>query len=76
MTHPLDGRTAQRTAVLDSGTCSACQALDGKTVIHGSAEHRDLTPPRHCEHESGDRGCRCVWIYVSPDEEDLADEQR
>lgn len=49
-------------AVLDSATCLACFAADGKTADFNSAEHDDLLPPnRDC---SGGDNCRCILIMV------------
>lgn len=56
---------AERSAVMDSGTCEACRALDGVQVLVGSKRYRDLSPPNRC---AGGERCRCVWIYRVPED--------
>ena len=49
-------------AVLDSGTCGACEALDGTRYPFGSAEHDAHVPPlRECD---GRDNCRCLLVYI------------
>lgn len=48
-------------AILDSQTCEACMADDGKTAAFNSAEHDALLPPnRDC---AGGDNCRCLLTY-------------
>ena len=58
------GRTmriwAERSSVLDERTCGTCKRLDGKRVLVGSREYRNLLPPNKCE---GRHRCRCVMRY-------------
>ena len=56
---------AERSAVMDSGTCEACRTLDGVQVLVGSKRYRDLSPPNRC---AGGERCRCVWIYRVPED--------
>lgn len=54
--------SVEYSALLDSATCSACQALDGATADFGSPEHDRLVPPnRDC---SGGDNCRCLLVMV------------
>ena len=62
---------AEYSAILDSGTCGPCTAMDGKEFIVGSAEYEAVTPPLFdCE---GKTQCRCIWIYT-PKEEDAPEQ--
>lgn len=54
---------AERSAVLDSRTCSECRALDGRRARVGSRNYRALTPPNRCK---GGSRCRCIWRYDIP----------
>jgi hypothetical protein len=56
---------AERSAVMDSGTCEPCRTLDGVQVLVGSKRYRDLSPPNRC---AGGERCRCVWIYRVPED--------
>lgn len=51
---------AERSSVLDERTCEVCKGLDGKRVVVGSREYRNLMPPNRCE---GRHRCRCVYRY-------------
>lgn len=56
------GGKAIYSAILDSGTCSACSDMDGQEFDIGSTEYNDNTPPfREC---AGGGRCRCLWVYV------------
>ncbi len=49
-------------AVLDTGTCAACEALDGTRYDFESAEHDAHVPPlRECE---GRDNCRCLLAFI------------
>jgi hypothetical protein len=49
-------------ALLDSSTCTACRADDGRTADFNSAEHDALVPPnRDC---SGGDNCRCLLVMI------------
>jgi hypothetical protein len=47
-------------AILDSGTCEPCGAMDGMEQAPGEA--RFTTPNPECE---GGLRCRCVTVFVS-----------
>lgn len=50
------------TAILDSATCGACRALDGKRADFNSAEHDAMLPPvRDC---AGGDNCRCLLVFI------------
>lgn len=55
-------QTVERSAVLDSRVCLACQRMDGRRAQFGSAEHDALVPPeRDCE---GGGNCRCLLVFI------------
>lgn len=75
--HGDDIRVVRLSALLDAGTCSYCERLDGAEFEFGSAEHDEHVPPlRECE---GKDNCRCVLVYdfvegaSLPTEEEPAD---
>lgn len=55
-------------AIMDSGTCPACAALDGEEHEPGDPSY--VTPNPDCD---GGLRCRCVTVYVFRDEEALVD---
>lgn len=58
--------TAQYSAILDTGTCGPCGALDGEMYEVGSPEYEDDYPPlADCE---GGTRCRCIMILIADDE--------
>lgn len=55
--------SVEYTAILDSSTCGACRADDGKTAPFNSAEHDRLLPPnRDC---AGGDSCRCLLSFIT-----------
>lgn len=64
--------SVEYSAILDSATCSACTADDGKTAAFDSAEHDALLPPnRDC---AGGDNCRCFLIMIPASAGEGADE--
>lgn len=54
--------SVEYSAILDSGTCSPCREMDGRTALFDSPEHDAMLPPnRDCE--GGDR-CRCLLVMI------------
>lgn len=56
---------AERSAVMDEGTCEVCAALDGERFKYGSASYYDNAPPNKC---LGWDRCRCIYTFIMPDE--------
>ena len=57
--------SVEYTAILDSSTCGACRADDGKTAPFNSAAHDRLLPPnRDC---AGGDNCRCLLAFIPSD---------
>jgi len=54
--------TVELSAVLDSGTCSPCNQLDGSVFDFGSDEDERYTPPLTRDCDGGDN-CRCLKIF-------------
>jgi len=52
-----------RSEILDENTCEMCALLDGKDAQVGSADYKDLMPPRYCE---GGRRCRGFYVAIGP----------
>lgn len=60
--------SVERSAILDSNTCSACSSKDGQTADFNSDEHDALLPPDpDCD---GGDNCRCLLVYVPADQSD------
>ena len=61
-------KEVEYSAILDTRTCDACRADDGKTAPFNSPEHDRLLPPnRDCE---GGDNCRCLLSFIpgTPDD--------
>lgn len=55
-------KMAEYSAIMDEGTCTACESQDGKDFEYGSEEFEHANPPYvECE---GRSRCRCVMIYT------------
>jgi SPP1 gp7 family putative phage head morphogenesis protein len=54
---------AQFSAILDDVTCELCEDLDGSIFQVGSPEYETFMPRIH-------HNCRCIYVYIDPEEED------
>ncbi len=55
-------------AVKDNDTCDACATLDGRHMLPNHKMLHNIKPPhRNCK---SPKGCRCILVYVTRDEED------
>ncbi len=55
-------QVAQFSAILDDVTCPLCAWMDGLIIELANPDYEIFTPPIH-------QHCRCVWVYIRPDEE-------
>lgn len=60
--HAEEIAAVRYSAILDSNTCSPCNAMDGREFEYGSAEHDAAVPP-FGDCKGGDQ-CRCMLVMV------------
>ena len=59
----LGAKRAEYSAILDSGTCQQCLAMDGRAFDIDSDEYEQAMPPnRDCD---GGDNCRCFMVYIA-----------
>ncbi len=58
-------------AILDENSCDVCPTFDGQEyVVDTAGYYADSPPNKGCESTAGGENmCRCIWIYVLPDEQ-------
>ena len=58
-------------AILDENSCEVCPTFDGQEYVVDTPEYYADSPPnKQCESTAGGENmCRCIWIYVLPDEQ-------
>ena len=52
---------AQFSAILDDSVCPLCERQDGQIVEIANPDYDTFTPQLH-------HNCRCVWVYIDPEE--------
>ena len=59
-------KLAQYSAILDDATCPLCRWMDGLIIRTDNPDYGIFSPQVH-------QYCRCVWVYIRPDEEPQPD---
>lgn len=54
-------KLAQYSAILDDVTCPLCRWMDGSVIETANPDYNIFSPQVH-------RFCRCVWVYIRPEE--------